>query len=435
MKTVQLSVSSAILVSVLSGCSQQQAIGGSQLTSQQLPGDTAKLSPNDFYESEAHRKERLSLTGVSASQVKPSVAPIKVVYKPNAHKVKTLIRKKPRHTHSVSNTQKAPVSKSGQCFAKVKLSAKYTTRTKRVLIQKASAKRVLVRAPQYRWINKNVLVRKASYKTRTMPALYKTIAKRKVAKPAHYTWKKGAGNKTYRVKVPAVYKTINKRVQIRPAQAIRTYIPAVHKTIKQKQRISSAIYKTVKTPARYKTQNYRVKTSSARYVWKTAQCKTNATKEHLKQTKASANKYQTAKLKGRPIVRTSPVKQYKKSGNNYQHYLQNSSLDTDTGYYKIPNQKVKIKSKKKSKSKSIKSKKYNVTKILKSKKKTQAAKKRSIVYGIQKSLKQKGFDPGKLDGVMGSWTTAALRAFQSSNGLSVGVLNKETFAALGMMRS
>lgn len=51
---------------------------------------------------------------------------------------------------------------------------------------------------------------------------------------------------------------------------------------------------------------------------------------------------------------------------------------------------------------------------------------------LQKSLKAKGFDPGDIDGVMGRNTIAAIRAFQTANGLEVdGVAGKNTLAKLG----
>ncbi len=67
-------------------------------------------------------------------------------------------------------------------------------------------------------------------------------------------------------------------------------------------------------------------------------------------------------------------------------------------------------------------------------KQTKKATKQGIVSGIQKALKAKGFDPGSMDGKMGPGTAAALKAFQSSRGLPVGQLNKDTFRALGLIR-
>ena len=461
MITIKLSVSSVILVSVLSGCSQQQAGNSPPLGSQQLAGSTqvappkksshkpTGLSINDFFESKTYRKERLALlkSGASQQQVdsaipkviptkklnKPKVATVKNVHKSKVVTVKKIIRKKPHPTRSVTNTQRLPAAKPGQCFAKAKLPAKYITKTKRVFIQRASTRRVLVRGPQYRWVNKKILVRKAGYKSRVRPALYNTVTQRKMVKPAYNTWRKGHGAITRidnmtgeimcRVKIPAVYKNVKKRVQIRPAQTIRTYIPAIYKTIKQKQRISSAIYKTVKKPAKYKTQRYRVKVRNVRYVWRSVLCRTNTLKQYHQKnrniSKANSTRHQNKKIVKRSLVRAKSANQYSNSGIHYQHYLK--ANNTGSAYFQIEDAKVQTKS--------TKSKATHFKSISKKEKK------RILVYKIQKSLKTLGFDPGGLDGKMGAWTTAALKAFQRSRGLSVGVLDRRTFKALGLLSS
>jgi peptidoglycan hydrolase-like protein with peptidoglycan-binding domain len=49
------------------------------------------------------------------------------------------------------------------------------------------------------------------------------------------------------------------------------------------------------------------------------------------------------------------------------------------------------------------------------------------VQQAQEALKNQGHDPGPIDGVMGSQTRQALRAFQSKNGLKqTGMLDAET---------
>jgi peptidoglycan hydrolase-like protein with peptidoglycan-binding domain len=55
---------------------------------------------------------------------------------------------------------------------------------------------------------------------------------------------------------------------------------------------------------------------------------------------------------------------------------------------------------------------------------------------IQQALKAKGFDPGKIDGVMSSQTQEALRKFQKANGLQVtGTVDAQTAKALGVSTS
>src|SRR5687768_17489447 len=61
---------------------------------------------------------------------------------------------------------------------------------------------------------------------------------------------------------------------------------------------------------------------------------------------------------------------------------------------------------------------------------------RGAIENVQKTLKEKGHDPGTIDGVMGPQTTAALRAYQKEQGLEVtGRLDTTTRAKLGVAKS
>jgi len=452
--STKLSVSSVILAAVLSGCSQQQVIGGSQVangssqssggsqvaSSQRQVEGGAQVSGSQQVGSQQQVETAVPVVAPTITQPRVQRAPVRRVYKKQVQPRRVYTQAPKRRSNGLG----LPAAKPGQCFAKVKVPAKYTNKARRVLIQKAMSKRVLVRAPQYGWVNKRVQTRKAYYKTRTIPAQYKTNTRRVMVKPAYNTWRKGHGAITRidnmtgqimcRVQVPAVYKNVSRRVLVRPAQNIRTLVPATYKTVKQKKFVAPALYKTVHTPARYKTQNYRVKTSNARYVWRGVLCQTNAPK-HYKKTYRAARK---------AVVRTAPKrKQYNQSsGISYSSYLavmNAGSSKTKLNSAKKMNKKAVLKKAKKRKAKSsapkmTSPKKVNKPAVTKNTKQTKKATKQSIVSGIQKALKAKGFDPGAMDGKMGPGTAAALKAFQSSRGLPVGQLNKDTFRALGLIR-
>lgn len=58
---------------------------------------------------------------------------------------------------------------------------------------------------------------------------------------------------------------------------------------------------------------------------------------------------------------------------------------------------------------------------------------RDQVRQMQQALKDKGHDPGDIDGVMGAKTKAALKDFQKAEGLKeTGMLDKDTKSKLGM---
>lgn len=459
MNMTKLSVSSVILAAVLSGCSQQQVIGGSQVVN----GSSGSQGGGSQQQVEGSAPAVATATPVYRPAVKR--APVRVYHKPKAHRVAT----KPKMTSSIRRGSGLPAAKPGQCFAKVKTAPKYVTKSKRVLIQKASARRVLVRAPQYRWIAKKVLVRKAQYLNRTIPAQYRNQTKRVLVKPAYNTWKKGHGAITRidnmtgqimcRVTVPAVYKNVTRRVLVRKAQTVRKFIPAVYKTVKQKKRVSGALYKTVHRPARYKTQNYRVKVAAARYVWRPIKCASNSTKKY---------KHKTSYRK--PAVMHKPVKRVKKqhykrpsagnSGITHAQYMavMNAPLKSKAKYKKATNKRIvkkvvmpkkamKVEPKQEKKTTPVPKVEASKVEAPKVESKVEAPKviapakadkkaeiQQNIVYGIQAALKSKGYNPGKLDGKMGANTAAALKAFQSSRGLPVGVLSKDTFRALGLVK-
>ena len=57
----------------------------------------------------------------------------------------------------------------------------------------------------------------------------------------------------------------------------------------------------------------------------------------------------------------------------------------------------------------------------------------TIVEAVQRTLSERGYDPGKVDGVMGWRTRGALRKFQRTVGLlDTGLIDDETLAALGL---
>ena len=57
---------------------------------------------------------------------------------------------------------------------------------------------------------------------------------------------------------------------------------------------------------------------------------------------------------------------------------------------------------------------------------------RDGVREVQMLLKQKGFDPGPLDGVAGALTTGAVRGFQARYAIATsGAINNQTLFALG----
>lgn len=421
---IKLSVSSILLAGILSGCSQQQI----------------QPEHNNHYED---------------AQVAPA--------SPVIHKSKQAHQKR---TNTSNKNIGLPPAQPGQCYAKTKQAAQYKTLTKRVLTQKATAKRVLVRGPQFRWTNKKVLIKPATHTQRVIPAQYKHVTKKIMVKPSYLTWKKGTGlitridNSTgeilCRVKVPAVYKNVTRKVLVRPARTIRTPVPATYKNIKTKQQISPAQYKTVKTPARYTNKQYRVKKVSAKYVWRQVLCKTNAPHAKKPRTHTVIDKHpQYRTLKAKPQQRSThhvarahaKPQQHKHS---YKPAIKQHSATKNHNYKKA------VYTKKTATPKMIRANTHSQSKAetendllhraaaelqktnviqqpKKTKKQKQQLTRANAVFRIQSALAKRGYSPGKIDGKLGPGTVAALTAFQHAQGLQTGKLNRATLKSLGLI--
>jgi peptidoglycan hydrolase-like protein with peptidoglycan-binding domain len=58
---------------------------------------------------------------------------------------------------------------------------------------------------------------------------------------------------------------------------------------------------------------------------------------------------------------------------------------------------------------------------------------KSTVYDVQKKLKEKGYDPGSIDGIYGKKTEKAICKFQKDNGINpTGEIDEVTLKALGI---
>ena len=56
----------------------------------------------------------------------------------------------------------------------------------------------------------------------------------------------------------------------------------------------------------------------------------------------------------------------------------------------------------------------------------------SVIANLQQALSSKGFDPGDIDGVLGSATLSAVEAYQRANSLSRGGVTMETLKSLNV---
>ena len=168
-----------------------------------------------------------------------------------------------------------PNARAGECYARVLLPEKYSSKQERVLVREAS-ERVDVVPAKYETVTERVVTQEASSKLEVIPATYETVTERVLVKPA--------GKQI--VQVPATYRTVSERVLDKPAYTVwkkgaasnfgsntnvvsesvngtgevmcLVEVPASYKTISKQVVDTAAGVRTVETPAEYKTIKRRV---------------------------------------------------------------------------------------------------------------------------------------------------------------------------------
>lgn len=172
-----------------------------------------------------------------------------------------------------------PNAKPGECYARVEIPGKTGTRTKQVLVSKATSKVETIPAT-YKTTTEQVLVTPATTKTEVVPATYKSVTRqvpvdnpveaKTETKPAEYetvteqVLVKPAENKT--ITVPAVYETVTERVKVKDSytewkpggKVYAIGAEALGGTILANRVTSSGVMCLVEIPAEFKTVTKRV---------------------------------------------------------------------------------------------------------------------------------------------------------------------------------
>jgi len=235
-----------------------------------------------------------------------------------------------------------PNPKTGQCYARVLIPAKYKTVSEQVLKRDAAEKIEIIPA-RYETVNETVLVKEASTtlevvpavygkveervllkpaskKIAEVPAVYETVVEKVLDKPAHTAWKKGpaavqAANvlsqsttdtgeimclievpATYRnvekrvlvsparteeIEIPAEYTTVTKTVVNEPASTREVTIPAQYETVSVTKLVSPASENRISIPAEYQTVTKTTKSTDERMEWRQVMCEVNMTRDNV----------------------------------------------------------------------------------------------------------------------------------------------------------
>lgn len=230
-------------------------------------------------------------------------------------------------------------AKPGQCYARVKVPARYRTEREKVVVADGYDKTVTEPA-EYKWVKEKVLIRPASevvvevipakYKTVTervqveperwrvkeIPAVYDTVIEKVLVQPARTEWKPGRGPvektnhdtgeimclveipavydkverrvlkkpaRSERVRVPAKYDRVSKKVMVSPERVRKETVPAKYKTVKVRKQVRPERTRTVSVPAKTEFRNKKVLISESRVQWQQVLCENNATRSRVRE--------------------------------------------------------------------------------------------------------------------------------------------------------
>jgi len=319
------------------------------------------------------------------------------------------------------------------CYHEHYIPATYESVSEDVLISEASSRIETIPA-QYEMVEESVLVKDAYTILETVPAVYETQYEQIIDKPAHQVWKKGSGpiqkldestgEIMCLVEVPASYKSISKRVMVSAATTNKVEVPAEYRTLKVKKMVSAPGQRVIDIPAKYRSISKSSMTGDTSFTWHEVHNMT------MSKTTRTGNKicldvtperFET--VKKRIIVTPAST----------------NTIEIPAVYESIKVKKLA------SQSRVVSTDVAAVYKDVSSQSKVKDGfmEWRSIlcetnmtanrIQAIQVALKEKGFDPGNIDGVIGLDTMNAVNAFQRDNDLPVDkYLNIATIEALGV---
>jgi len=385
---------------------------------------------------------------ILVSEASSKVIPVPAVYKNSSERILVEDSTRAWHIEPYNSSPRASdeilqaakrhginldTAKAGMCFHEHYIAPTYGNVAEKVLVSEASQKVVSTKA-QYRTVEKRVLVKDESTRLINVPAVYETVTEKVLDKPAHQVWKKGTGaiqrieestgEIMCLVDIPASYKTITKRVLKSAATTRSEVVPAQYKTVKVRELAKAAGEQRTSIPAKYSTVNKKKVTKEGYYVWHEVHDNTlsKRSRTHNKICLVeTAAKYKTVKKR---IVATAAGVKTMEIPAVYKN-VEVRKLVTAAKVKKTP-----IAAEYRTVTHNVLDKEGRMEwrSIL-----CETNMTRSRIGDIQRALKSKGFNPGRIDGVIGRDTIKAVNGFQRANKLPVDkYLNIETVKALGV---
>lgn len=284
-----------------------------------------------------------------------------------------------------------PNAKPGECYARVWVEPAYQTVTERVLLKPETERFEIVPA-RYETVSESVLLKEASTELEVVPAVYEWVEESVLVKPESKKL----------VEVPAVYETVTERVLVKPAT---TVWKKGQGPIQKIDEATGEIMCLVEVPAEYKTVTKQV-------------LKTPATTREV----VVPAEYSTVRKR---VMKTPPTTREIAIPAEYNTITVTKQVQPAREIRtKVPAEYQTV-----TKQQQVSEGKMEWRSILCETNMSQAR-----VLDIQHALKAAGYNPGRIDGVIGAQTIEAVNAYQRANNLPVDrYLNIETVRHLGVL--
>ena len=276
-----------------------------------------------------------------------------------------------------------PNPKAGECYARVLIPASYQSVAEKVRTRDA-AERIEIIPARYESAQETVLVREASTKLEIIPATYKEVQERVLVKPAT----------TKIVEIPAKYESVTERVIDRPAHTVWKKGPAATQSanvLSQATTDTGEIMCLVEVPASYKTVEKRVLVTPAA----TQQIEIPAEYETVTKTvvdQQASTREVAIPAQYNTVAVTKLVTPAKENRiaipAAYETVTRNEKISDESMEWRQVMCEV------------------NMT--------------QSNVLALQRALADKGYYKANVDGIIGSQTLSAARAFALDNDLPAG---------------
>lgn len=281
-------------------------------------------------------------------------------------------------------------AKAGECYARVVNPPVFQTKTEKQLAKAASEKLEIIPA-KFDYVEEKVLVKPAGKKVvEVIPPVYRTVEDKVLVK--------GASEKVE--EIPATYKMVEEKQLVKPAT---TMWKKGNGPIEKVDNLSGEIMCLVEVPAEYRVVKSKVidRPAEVKRIPIPAEYTVVKRQELVKPAEIreidTPAEYKTVKV----LKMLSPAEEKRiPIPAEYQDVSRQVLVSEGTSEWKSILCET------------------NTT--------------AGVVQDIQRALLAKGFNPGKIDGVIGAETGAAIRAFQQANGLATGGLTLETIGKLGV---